>query len=320
MPDFNIIKFEKLDSTNLFALREFESLPDGTVILAGMQTAGRGRMGRHWLSEGKGIYFTVVLKNAARIEYYAAFSHLMAISVCEALEHCGLSPQVKWPNDVLCSGPFHHQPGKICGMLSQAASGPRGILGIALGCGINYSQTAADFGGVMYPAVSVRMLADEKHSESAQGGKSNTGKENPVAEENVQACDNGIKSIDSAMIPGKQGFLEMVLEFFFKRKRNFEEKGFASIYDEYIQRCHFLGKEIKISANAGIKPAWNLPGKNLDSASMSGRKTMLGNDISADENMPAKYSAIAKAVNMDGTLTIIRNGHATVLAAADILP
>lgn len=221
-----IKKYGLLDSTNLFALREFRALPDGAVITAEKQSAGRGRMSRSWLSEGKGLYFTIVLKKARKAEYYAAFSHLMSVSVCMALEKEGLAPQIKWPNDVLCTPPSgksvkgtekHAEkkpvPGKICGILAQASAGLHGLDGIVLGAGINCSQAADDFTGLIYPAYSVKML---------------TGQE-----------------------PDREQLLKSVLDFFFERKTYFEQRGFLSIKDEYCSRCAFLGKEIKISVSTG---------------------------------------------------------------------
>ena len=62
--DCNIVYFDEIDSTNAYAIREFDSLPDGTIVAAACQSAGRGRLGNQWVSEkGKGIYMTLVMKN-----------------------------------------------------------------------------------------------------------------------------------------------------------------------------------------------------------------------------------------------------------------
>ena len=247
---YRIINLNETDSTNAEALRNFGALQDGTVICAENQTAGRGRMDRKWLSEGKGIYFTVILKKAESAAFYAAFSHLMAVNVCRALQEIGLMPQIKWPNDVLCAAGENGAAGKICGILSQAAAGQEGISGIALGTGINYSQSAEDFPGLMYPAASVKMLAEQK---------------------------KGIA------VPGKEMLLKSVLDYFFLKKEIFEKKGFASIMEEYVHFCGFLGREIKISVNGG------------------------------------KETVFAKKINPDGTLSVISGGTEKNIAAADIL-
>lgn len=150
-----IKKYGLIDSTNLLALREFDNLSDGAVITAEKQSAGRGRMDRIWLSEGKGLYFTVVIKDCDSPEKCSSFSHLLAVSICSALKKYGLNPSIKWPNDVLCGG------GKICGILVQAAVNEKGLVGVVLGAGINVAQDELDFVNIMYPARSLKMLTDK---------------------------------------------------------------------------------------------------------------------------------------------------------------
>ncbi|HBE89558.1 MAG TPA: biotin--[acetyl-CoA-carboxylase] ligase [Elusimicrobia bacterium] len=150
---YTVVEFDRLDSTHARALRDFPALSDGTVLKALRQDAGRGRLGRSWLSEGKGLYFTVVLKPAApRPEVFPCYTHLLAVSVCAALERLGLEPSIKWPNDVLCGG------GKIAGILAEAVVEGGLPAGAAVGAGINLYQAAADFAGLDRPAVSVAML------------------------------------------------------------------------------------------------------------------------------------------------------------------
>lgn len=151
---FTVIEYGRVDSTHSLALREFAGLPDGAVLTALRQDAGRGRLGRSWLSEGKGLYFTVVLKPAApRPEILPCYTHLMAVSVCAALERLGLSPEIKWPNDILCGG------GKICGVLAEAVAAGGSLRGAAVGAGVNLYQEKDDFSGLGRPAVSAAMLA-----------------------------------------------------------------------------------------------------------------------------------------------------------------
>ncbi|MDQ7772946.1 MAG: biotin--[acetyl-CoA-carboxylase] ligase [Elusimicrobiales bacterium] len=150
---FTVLEHERLDSTHSRALSDFSSLADGDVVTARRQDAGRGRFGRTWLSEGKGLYFTIVLKPAApRPEVFPCYTHLLAVSVCAALERLGLSPSIKWPNDVLCGG------GKIAGILAEAVVEGGRPVGAAVGAGINLSQDPADFAGLDRPAVSIAML------------------------------------------------------------------------------------------------------------------------------------------------------------------
>lgn len=150
---YSVTGYPSLDSTHSRALRDFPGLSDGAVITALRQDAGRGRLGRTWLSEGKGLYFTIVLKPAApRPEVFPCYTHLLSVSVCAALERLGLSPSIKWPNDVLCGG------GKICGILAEAVTEGGRPVGAVVGAGVNLSQETADLAGLDRPAVSVAML------------------------------------------------------------------------------------------------------------------------------------------------------------------
>ncbi|PKM97362.1 MAG: biotin--[acetyl-CoA-carboxylase] ligase [Elusimicrobia bacterium HGW-Elusimicrobia-3] len=152
-PRYTVKEFDTLDSTNAQVLRGFAGLPDGAVVTALRQSAGRGRLDRSWLSEGKGLYFTLALKPAApRPEVFPCYTHLLAVSVCAALAARGLRPALKWPNDVLCGG------AKICGVLAEAVTSGGRLTGAAVGAGINLYQQAEDFAGLPCPAVSMAML------------------------------------------------------------------------------------------------------------------------------------------------------------------
>jgi len=77
--------------------------PEGTIVIAEEQTAGRGRFGRAWVSPaGKNIYFTLLLRPSA--ERLRRLSMLSPLAVAVAIEQVtGLSANIKWPNDVLIS-------------------------------------------------------------------------------------------------------------------------------------------------------------------------------------------------------------------------
>jgi len=138
----NVYRHALLDSTNLEGKRLAASgAPDGTVIIAAQQSAGRGRMGRSFQSpEGLGLYLSILWRpeeNASLL----ALPALGAVAAARAVEEvCGLSPQIKWPNDLLLGGR------KLAGILCESV-----VLGAAtaviLGIGINVGHTAADFEG-----------------------------------------------------------------------------------------------------------------------------------------------------------------------------
>ncbi len=149
--------FEELDSTNAYAKRQCSLLADKTVIVARTQSAGRGRLSRSWRSDPGGLYFSLVLK-PRETDFLANLTQLMALSVCETLRALGANAWLKWPNDVLADGR------KICGILSEAVTGPNGLEALALGVGVNVRQT--DLSAAGQPAASLKTLGIEADEES----------------------------------------------------------------------------------------------------------------------------------------------------------
>lgn len=113
----------------------------GTLIVAETQTAGRGRLGRQWLSPpGAGLYFSLILHPRLMPADFPKITLAAGLAVCQAVEaETGLAPAIKWPNDLLLGGR------KFCGILTEGEglAGPRPI--VVLGIGINVSTPAAVF-------------------------------------------------------------------------------------------------------------------------------------------------------------------------------
>src|SRR5207244_793702 len=89
-----------IDTTMRLARREAdEGAPDGTLVLAEEQTAGRGRRGRGFFSPpGENLYFTLLLRRPAPV--HGALPVAVPVAVCEAVRAEGLDARIKWPNDI----------------------------------------------------------------------------------------------------------------------------------------------------------------------------------------------------------------------------
>ena len=128
--------FEELDSTNRY-LKELAAggAPEGTVIIANRQSAGRGRLGRSFFSpEEKGIYMSILLCPDISLERAVLITSMAAVAVANAIESiCGIETKIKWVNDI-----FIHNK-KACGILTEAGiHAEKGTLDYAvLGIGIN---------------------------------------------------------------------------------------------------------------------------------------------------------------------------------------
>lgn len=140
-----VVCLERVDSTNDEVRRRAASgAPDGLAVIAGEQTGGKGRRGRPFQSlPGKGLYLTVLLRPPVTPMQASQITAWTAVAVCRAIETLtGLSCGIKWTNDILLGGK------KLCGILTELSiEGESGALDyVAVGIGVNVSQTAADFG------------------------------------------------------------------------------------------------------------------------------------------------------------------------------
>lgn len=127
-----IFCYPSLPSTQEIARREAERhAPEGTAVLADEQTAGRGRLGRRWVSPpGANLYFSVVLR--PRPAHLRALGMIWPLAICQALEEtAGLSARIKWPNDVLVG------PRKLAGVLIDSELSDGEVDYVIAGVGIN---------------------------------------------------------------------------------------------------------------------------------------------------------------------------------------
>lgn len=117
--------------------------PEGTVVVADEQTAGRGRLGRAWVSDpGSGLWCSVLVRMPA-VEGRGLLPLLAGVAVVEAVRRHGVTAALKWPNDVVIDAPaLDGGPGprKLAGILAESD----GADAVVLGIGVNMSQSAAD--------------------------------------------------------------------------------------------------------------------------------------------------------------------------------
>lgn len=133
-----ILRFESLPSTNLEATsRAAEGAPEGLCIVASEQTAGRGRLERHWVSpKDAGLYFTIVLRPQLELGAWPLLTLLAAVAVQDALfESCTLKTDIKWPNDILVNSK------KLCGILAETVETSLGRA-VVIGIGINLNDNS----------------------------------------------------------------------------------------------------------------------------------------------------------------------------------
>lgn len=112
--------------------------PEGIVVVANEQTAGRGRAGRTWMSPpGSSLLCSIFLRPSVPPERLAPLALVAGVAVAEAIESFGPTPTLKWPNDVWLNDR------KVAGILVTSRTGPDGIVAI-LGVGINIGASMSD--------------------------------------------------------------------------------------------------------------------------------------------------------------------------------
>jgi BirA family biotin operon repressor/biotin-[acetyl-CoA-carboxylase] ligase len=171
-----LILLDEVDSTNLYALQRTESIPDGTVIIALTQSAGRGRKGRTWHSPaGLGLYLTILLKKTI----FHGESHLMnllaSLAVYDAMKEIllagkesspGLLPlELKWPNDIT------YDSFKLGGILSERKGTYKENVPTAVGIGININHKDSDFPGDIAGSSTSLFIIDSKMRDAHDVGR-----------------------------------------------------------------------------------------------------------------------------------------------------
>ncbi len=141
---FRPIFLDSVTSTNDELKRRARAgAPEGSLIVAREQRAGRGRSGRQWSSKPGNLYLSLLLRPRGNAATVAQISFLAAVALAAALVKVAphLSPRLKWPNDVLVDG------AKISGiLLESSAQAGGGVDWLVLGMGVNVAHYPDDAG------------------------------------------------------------------------------------------------------------------------------------------------------------------------------
>ncbi|MHB8055430.1 MAG: biotin--[acetyl-CoA-carboxylase] ligase [Candidatus Aminicenantales bacterium] len=139
--NFRIERHETCVSTNRLAKeRARDGAPEGTVIVAGGQTEGRGTRGRRWFSPpGAGLYVSVILRPEMDVSL-SLLPLAAGLAAREAVERAtGVPVKVRWPNDIVWEGK------KIGGVLCESGLSGFQLKYAIVGLGLNLDQKESDF-------------------------------------------------------------------------------------------------------------------------------------------------------------------------------
>lgn len=128
--------FETINSTNLFAKKlAKEGAEEGVVVVADVQSSGRGRKNRTWSSPKGGLWFSTVLYPKISPQRGMLITMASSIAVAQGIkEITGINPVIKWPNDLSINGK------KVCGILTEIDAEIDSINYTVVGIGINVNN------------------------------------------------------------------------------------------------------------------------------------------------------------------------------------
>ena len=134
--------FKETTSTNdVVEKLAHDRVPEGAVVFAERQTRGRGRLSRRWQSSaGQGLWFSVLLRPSISPQAATRITIAAAVAMARSVRALtGLTPQIKWPNDVQIGGR------KLAGILTEMSAEVDRVRFLILGIGVNVNQDKSDF-------------------------------------------------------------------------------------------------------------------------------------------------------------------------------
>lgn len=144
-----ILFYPSVTSTNDVAQEKARHrLPEGTVVIASTQTAGKGRLKRKWNSpEGTLAYSVILYPSVSRLPSLIMIASLSVVYAIKAIT--GIQAQIKWPNDVLIDGK------KVCGILIENRLKGNNVDYAVIGIGINANVNPAAYPEIAATATSL---------------------------------------------------------------------------------------------------------------------------------------------------------------------
>jgi len=133
----NLIKFDKIDSTNTYLKTHASELNSGTIVDAKIQTSGYGRKNRTWYDDGiNNLSFSLLLKIEVRQDF-PILTQAVAAAIAITLKTIGIESKIKWPNDILINCK------KVAGILLETIISEKNA-DVIIGIGLNVNSTIFD--------------------------------------------------------------------------------------------------------------------------------------------------------------------------------
>jgi len=237
--------FDTIDSTQKYAIEiSKKKTENGSVVISQIQTAGRGRMNRKWITVKGGLSMSIILHPKFDTSVSTLFPMAASLALATAIQKTiNMKPNVKWPNDVVIKGK------KVAGMIVDASIQSNLIESMILGVGINFK-------------------VDTKHLERQLKGT-----------ENFYGVASLLKVDDTTnplvIVQNFLSELEKIIALLDQGK-------VSSIIQKWEKISTTIGKKVSIKTNDGM------------------------------------ITGLAKKINSDGSLNIVKNGKTQRLLVGDI--
>ena len=207
--------YDEVGSTN-DVLRELIGdglAADGTVVVSDSQTAGRGRLGRKWVSPaGRNLYLSALFCPEIPPQKSSVFTFLASCALVEVFSGYGVDATIKWPNDILVDGK------KISGVLTELGTSDGSVDYLVIGIGVNLNLPEEfihrEMEDISEKTISLSMLLGEEVSRE-------------------RFCAELIAALD-------------------RLYGEFRRRGTQAIVDTWIERWGFLGKEISVDVSGEV--------------------------------------------------------------------
>ncbi len=223
-----IIRLDEVDSTNSFLKGRNDLLQQhGLVVIADVQTSGRGRIGREFVSlRGKNLTFSVVLHPELPLGKIQVLSLLAGVAVSRVLEKYLNKIRLKWPNDVLVCEK------KICGILLEAITIPEQSFPVlVIGIGLNTKGCIND-----YPE-ELQDIVTTIESEISRNFKIVSETETAPDLENETVFQQLLLELECCMEEFSGGSENL-------RELNNSASGYSALLQEWLQRAQAIGRKV----------------------------------------------------------------------------
>jgi BirA family biotin operon repressor/biotin-[acetyl-CoA-carboxylase] ligase len=212
LPGFtNVVRLDVVDSTNRYAADAVRrGAPEGLVVVAEEQSAGRGRLGRSWVApRGSSLLCSIVLRPRVRPDELHLVSTAVALAAADAAQGTSGAPiDLKWPNDLVAGDD------KVGGILAEVVATGVETPAVVVGVGVNLEASG----------VRARLVRAGKEDEPV-----------PVT---------GLAELAGHAV-ARDDVLAALLEFL-RRRLSAPRRPGRSTMDEYRRRCATIGRPVRV--------------------------------------------------------------------------